>query len=101
MRKQLVATTWALLAVVVMAGAQTPGTEAASHAALQKIGVTRSNGGISIEMTAKGAVAHTVETLSSPARIVVDLPKTGMATSQSRLHVGSDRVSDVRGRTEA
>ena len=48
MRKQLLATTWALLAVVVMAGAQTPGTEAASHAALQKIGVTRGNGRISI-----------------------------------------------------
>ena len=101
MRKQLLATTWALLAVVVMAGAQTPGTEAASHAALQKIGVTRGNGGISIEMTAKGAVTPTVETLSSPARIVVDLPNTVMATSQSRIHVGSDGVSGVRVGTDA
>jgi type IV pilus assembly protein PilQ len=95
------ATTWALLAVVVMAGAQTPGTEAASHAALQKIGVTRGNGGISIELTAKGAVTPTVETLSSPARIVVDLPNTVMATSQSRIHVGSDGVSGVRVGTDA
>lgn len=101
MRKQLLATTWALLAVVVMAGAQTPGTEAASHAALQKIGVTRGNGRISIEMTAKGAVTPTVETLSSPARIVVDLPNTVMATSQSRIHVGSDGVSGVRVGTDA
>jgi type IV pilus assembly protein PilQ len=101
MRKQLLATTWALLAVVVMAGAQTPGTEAASHAALQKIGVTRGNGGISIELTAKGAVTPTVETLSSPARIVVDLPNTVMATSQSRIHVGSDGVSGVRVGTDA
>ncbi len=101
MRKQLLATTWALLAVVVMAGAQTPGTEAASHAALQKIGVTRGNGGISIEMTAKGAVTPTVETLSSPARIVIDLPNTVMATSQSRIHVGSDGVSGVRVGTDA
>jgi type IV pilus assembly protein PilQ len=101
MRKQLMATTWALLAVVVMAGAQTPGTEAASHAALQKIGVTRGNGGISIELTAKGAVTPTVETLSSPARIVVDLPNTVMATSQSRIHVGSDGVSGVRVGTDA
>jgi type IV pilus assembly protein PilQ len=95
------ATTWALLAVVVMAGAQTPGTEAASHAALQKIGVTRGNGGISIELTAKGAVTPRVETLSSPARIVVDLPNTVMATSQSRIHVGSDGVSGVRVGTDA
>jgi len=101
MRKQLLATTWALLAVVVMASAQTPGTEAASHAALQKISVTRGNGGISIEMTAKGAVTPTVETLSSPARIVVDLPNTLMATSQSRIHVGSDGVSGVRIGTDA
>jgi type IV pilus assembly protein PilQ len=101
MRKQLLATTWALLAVVVMAGAQTAGTEAASHAALQKIGVTRGNGGISIEMTAKGAVTPTVETLSSPARIVVDLPNTVMATAQSRIHVGSDGVSGVRVGTDA
>jgi len=101
MRKQLLATTWALLAVVVMAGAQTPGTEAASHAALQKISVTRGNGGISIEMTSKGAVTPTVETLSSPARIVVDLPNTLMATSQSRIHVGSDGVNGVRIGTDA
>src|SRR3954465_2380956 len=101
MRKQLLATTWALLAVVVMAGAQTPGTEAASHAALQKISVTRGNGAISIELTAKGAVTPTVETLSSPARIVVDLPNTVMATSQSRIHVGSDGVSGVRVGTDA
>lgn len=101
MRKQLLATTWALLAVVIMASAQTPGTEAASHAALQKIGVTRGNGAISIEMTAKGSVTPTVETLSSPARIVVDLPNTIMATSQSRIHVGSDGVSGVRVGTDA
>ena len=101
MRKQLLATTWALLAVVVMAGAQTPGTEAASHAALQKISVTRGNGGISIEMTSKGTMAPTVETLSSPARIVVDLPNTVMATSQSRIHVGSDGVNGLRVGTDA
>ncbi|MGH9516295.1 MAG: type IV pilus secretin PilQ [Terriglobales bacterium] len=101
MRKQLLATTWALLAVVVMAGAQTPGTEAASHAALQKISVTRDGGAISIEMTSRGAVTPTVETLSSPARIVVDLPNTVMATSQTRIRVGSDGVSGVRVGTDA
>ena len=84
-----------------MAGAQTPGTEAASHAALQKIGVSRGDGGITIEMTAKGAVKPTVETLSSPARIVVDLPNTVVATSLSRIHIGSDGVTGVRVGTDA
>jgi type IV pilus secretin PilQ/predicted competence protein len=101
MRKQLLATTWALLAVVVMAGAQTPATEAATHGALQKIGVSSGNGAISIEMTANGVVTPTVETLSSPARIVVDLPNTVMATSQSRIQIGRDGVSGVRIGTDA
>ncbi|MCU1270675.1 MAG: type and secretion system protein [Acidobacteriaceae bacterium] len=101
MRKQLLGTTWALLAIVVMASAQTPGTEAASHAALQKIGVSRGDGGITIEMTAKGAVTPTVETLSSPARIVVDLPNTVVATSLSRIHIGRDGVTGLRVGTDA
>jgi type IV pilus assembly protein PilQ len=96
MRKQFLVTTLALLVIVVMASAQTPGTEAASHAALQKIGVSRGDGGITIEMTARGAVTPTVETLSSPARIVVDLPNTVVATSLNRIHVGSDGVTGVR-----
>ena len=96
MRKQFLGTIWALLAIVVIAGAQTPGTEAAGHAALQKIGVSRSNGGITIEMLAKGATTPTVETLSSPARIVVDLPNTVVATSVSRIHVGTNGVTGVR-----
>ena len=96
MRKQLLGTIWALLTIVLMAGAQTPGTEAANHAALQKIGVSRSNGGITIEMMARGAMTPTVETLSSPARIVVDLPNTVVATSVSRIHVGTNGVSGVR-----
>jgi type IV pilus assembly protein PilQ len=63
--------------------------------------VTRGNDGISIEMTSKGATTPTVETLSSPARIVVDLPNTIMATTQSRIHVGSDGVSGLRVGTDA
>jgi type IV pilus assembly protein PilQ len=96
MRKQLLGTIWALLTIVLMAGAQTPGTQAANHAALQKIGVSRTNGGITIEMMAKGAMTPTVETLSSPARIVVDLPNTVVATTVSRIHVGTSGVSGVR-----
>ncbi|MEO6780952.1 MAG: AMIN domain-containing protein, partial [Bradyrhizobium sp.] len=96
MRKQLLGTILALLAIVLVAGAQTPGTESTAHAALQKVAVVRGEGGISIELTAKGEVSPTVETLSSPARIVVSLPHTVLATSLSRIHVGNSGVNDVR-----
>ena len=54
MRKQLLGTIVALLAIVLVAGAQTPGTETVAHSALQKVAVVRGDGGINIEMTAKG-----------------------------------------------
>jgi hypothetical protein len=52
MRKQMLATI-SLLAIVLVAGAQTPGTEAATHAALQKVSVVRGETGISIELSTK------------------------------------------------
>ncbi len=61
MRKQMLGTIIALLAVVLMAGAQTPDTEAtATRAALQKVEIVPADGGISIEMTAKGTVTPKV-----------------------------------------
>jgi type IV pilus secretin PilQ/predicted competence protein len=102
MRKQMLGTIIALLAIVLVAGAQTPGTEpTAAHAALQKVSVIQGDGGVSIEMTAKGAVMPKVETLSSPARIVVDLPNTAVATSINRIHVGNNGVNGVRIGTDA
>ena len=64
MRKQMLGTIAALLAIVLVAGAQTPGTEAA-RAALEKVSVVRGDGGVRVEMTTKGAVTPKVETLSS------------------------------------
>jgi type IV pilus secretin PilQ/predicted competence protein len=102
MRKQTLGTIIALLAIVLAAGAQTPGTEpTVTHAALQKVAVVPGDSGISIEMTAKGAVTPKVETLSSPARIVVDLPNTAVATSMNRIHVGNNGVNSVRIGTDA
>ena len=101
MRKQLLGTILALLVIVLVAGAQTPGTETVAHAALQKVAVVHGDGGISIEMTATGAVTPKVETLSSPARIVVDLPNTAMATSLNHIHVGNGGVTGVRIGTDA
>jgi hypothetical protein len=79
-----------------MAGAQTPGTEAANRAALQKVSVVRGETGVSIELTAKGTIAPRVETLSSPSRLVVNLPNTALATSVSHISVGSSGVTGVR-----
>ena len=100
MRKQMLGTITALLAIVVMAQAQTPGAEA-SRAALEKVSVARAATGIQVEMTTKGAVTPKVETLSSPARLVVDLPNTVLATSVKRIAVGNSGVTGVRLGTDA
>jgi type IV pilus assembly protein PilQ len=96
----MVGTIAALLAIVLVAGAQTPGIEAA-RAALEKVSVVRGENGVRVEMTTKGAVTPKVETLSSPARIVVDLPNTVSSASVSRIHVGDSGVQGVRVGTDA
>ncbi len=101
MRKQFVRTIWALLAITVIAGAQTAGTGIAGRAALQRVGVSRASGVVNIEITAKGVVSPAVETLASPARIVVDLPNTVMTASLHPIRVGSDGVAGVRMGTDA
>jgi len=95
MRKQMLGTITALLAIVLMAQAQTPGAEA-SRAALEKVNVASVATGVEIEMTTRGAVTPKVETMSSPARLVVDLPNTVLATSVNRIPVGNNGVTGVR-----
>jgi len=70
--------------------------EAAASARLQKIEIAHGQDGLRVEFKTKGALAPAVSTLESPARIVVDLPNTVMATAQSHISVGSDGVKDVR-----
>jgi type IV pilus assembly protein PilQ len=97
MRKQLLGVIVALLAfVLIAAAADMPGKGLATTAALQRLEVTRGQDGLRVEFHAKGAVAPKVTTLDSPARIVVDLPNTVMATGQSRIRVGSDGVQGIR-----
>jgi type IV pilus assembly protein PilQ len=96
MRKQLLGLIVALLAfVLIAAAADTPGAGMAT-AALQRLQVTHGQDGLRVEFKAKGVLAPKVTTLDSPARIVVDLPNTVMATGQSHIAVGSDGVKDVR-----
>jgi type IV pilus assembly protein PilQ len=96
MRKQLLGLIVALLAfVLIAAAADTPGAGMAT-AALQRLQVTHGQDGLRVEFKAKGVLAPKVTTLDSPARIVVDLPNTVMATGQSHIAVGSDGVKGVR-----
>ena len=78
-----------LLMVVVAAAAQTPSQ-------LDRVNVIRDTDVIRVEMKASGAVTPKLSTLDSPARVVVDLPETVMATGQSHIAVGAEGVKGVR-----
>jgi type IV pilus assembly protein PilQ len=99
MRKQLLGVFLPLLVMVLIAAAaetQSTGTEAPKHAAVQKVDVLRGGDGISIEITSRGPMTPKVTTLDSPARVVLDLPNTVAATSQSHIGVDADGVKGVR-----
>ena len=84
--------------VLITASAQTQGagTDAPQHAALQKVNVVRTADGVSVEIRAHGTVKPRLSTLDNPARIVVDLPNTVVATSHGLISVNGDGVKDVR-----
>jgi type IV pilus assembly protein PilQ len=98
MRKLLLGVFLPLLALVLIAAAETQntGTEASGHAALQKVSVVRGDDGMVLEIIARGAVTPKLSTLESPARLVVDLPNTVTASAESHINVDSDGVRDVR-----
>src|SRR5579862_1857196 len=92
MRKQLLTKFESLLAVVVMVGAasaQTPNQ-------LDRVNVVRGTDDIRVEMRSSGTITPKLSTLDSPARVVVDLPETVMATGQRRIAVGAEGVKGVR-----
>src|SRR5580704_13769315 len=63
---------------------------------LQRVNVVRNADDIQIEIGSREAVTPKVSKLSSPARVVVELPATVMATAQSKIPVGSAGVKGVR-----
>ncbi len=93
MRKQQLTKFVSLLvftvAVTVAAAAQTPSQ-------LDRVNVVRGTDDIRVEMSASGAVTPKLSTLDSPARVVVDLPATVMATGQRRIAVAAAGVKGVR-----
>ncbi|HYM78713.1 MAG TPA: type IV pilus secretin PilQ [Candidatus Dormibacteraeota bacterium] len=78
-----------LLMVVVAAAAQTPSQ-------LDRVNVIRDAENIRVEMTASGALTPKLSTLDSPARVVVDLPETVMATGKTHIAVGAAGIKGVR-----
>lgn len=90
MRKQQLTmlASWLLMAVVV-AAAQTPSQ-------LDRVNVVRGTDDIRVEISSHGALTPKLSRLDSPARIIVDLPATVMATRQSHIAVGTPEVKDVR-----
>ena len=63
---------------------------------LEAVQVVRSADDVQVKINSREAVTPKVSKLSSPARIVVELPATVMATSQNKIPVGSAGVKGVR-----
>ncbi len=81
---------------VAAAPAPKPATSSAQHNQLQKVNVVPGADGVKVEISSSQAVTPRVSKLSSPARIVVELPETVVASSQNKIAVGSDGVKGVR-----
>ena len=71
---------------------------AASQAAnqLQRVNVVQAADGVHVEIVAKGSPTPNVTKLSSPSRVLVELPETAVATSQNKIPFGSAGVKGVR-----
>ncbi len=86
-----------LLLGLVASAAETPASQPASQRnELQRVNVVRGANEIRVEISAHGALAPKLSTADSPARVVVDLPGTVMATGQTHIAVGSAGVKGVR-----
>jgi type IV pilus assembly protein PilQ len=98
MRKQMLSVFLAWLTLgLVGSAAETPASQAASQRnELQRVNVVRGADEIRVEISARGTVTPKLSTADSPARLVVDLPATFMATGQSHITVGSAGVKGVR-----
>ena len=58
--------------------------------------VVRGTDDIRVEISSRGVVTPKLSVLNSPARVIVDLPETVMASGQSQIAVGAAGVKGVR-----
>jgi type IV pilus assembly protein PilQ len=98
MRKQLLTMFVPMLLVaVVAAAAQMPASQPASQRSeLERVNVVRGTDDIRVEISSRGTVTPKLSALKSPARVIVDLPETVMASGQSHITVGAAGVKGVR-----
>jgi type IV pilus assembly protein PilQ len=79
------------------AAAQTPASQPVSQRSeLERVSVVQGADNVRVEISSRGAVAPKLSSMDSPARVVVDLPQTVMASGQSHINVGASGVKDVR-----
>ena len=63
---------------------------------LERVNVVHKSDDVQIEISLREAVTPMVSKLSSPARVVVELPATSVATAQSKIPVGIAGIKGVR-----
>jgi len=68
----------------------------AQHNQLQKVSVVPGGDGIQIEINSTQAVTPRLTKLTSPDRVLVELPETVLASAQNKISVGSAGVKGVR-----
>ena len=68
----------------------------AHHNQLRRVNVVPGADSVQIEISSSQSVTPRLSKLNSPDRVVVELPETVMASSQSKISVGSDGVKGVR-----
>ncbi len=76
--------------------ASKPATASSSHNQLQRVNVVPAADGVQIEISSTQAVTPQVTKLTSPDRVLVELPETVVATAQNKIPVGSGGVKGVR-----
>lgn len=83
-------------ATAAPAPAAKPAQASAQHNQLRKVNVVPGADGVQIEISSSQPVTPRLSKLKSPDRVVVELPETVIASSQSKIAVGSAGVKGVR-----
>ncbi len=73
-----------------------PVSASAEDNQLRHVNVVKGTDDIQIEISSSRAVTPRLSKLNSPARVVVELPETVVATAQNKIPVGSSGVKGVR-----
>jgi Tfp pilus assembly protein PilP len=81
---------------VAAPGPKPAATPAQQHNQLQRVNVVQGPDAVRVEIISNHTVEPRVSKLDSPARVLVELPETVMASSQNHISFGSAGVKDVR-----